>query len=127
MKNINFREYIKLALRTLQLTFIILKLTKVINWSWWLVLLPTISVIGILGSSLLLLKFLVSIKIKQFIVKNHKDLYEDLVKYGKNNERTIALVVIKAVKEFLNKEEFVIFVIKAVKEFLNKEKLKNTK
>jgi hypothetical protein len=24
----------------LQLTFIILKLTKVINWSWWLVLLP---------------------------------------------------------------------------------------
>lgn len=25
----------------LQIAFIVLKLTKVINWSWWLVLLPT--------------------------------------------------------------------------------------
>ena len=58
MKNINFRQYIKLALRTLQLTFIILKLTKVINWSWWLVLLPTISQIGIIGVLLIILLIL---------------------------------------------------------------------
>ena len=111
MKNINFRQYIKLALRTLQLTFIILKLTKVINWSWWLVLLPTISVIGILGSSLLLLKFLVLIKIKQLTVTNDlknkdlEDLYKDLKKYAKDNKTSIVFVVIKAVEEFLNKEK----------------------
>ena len=111
MKNINFRQYIKLALRTLQLTFIILKLTKVINWSWWLVLLPTILYVGIIGVLILLLAFVLLIKIKQLIVttdlknKDLKDLYKDLKKYAKDNKRSIVFVVIKAVKEFLNKEK----------------------
>ena len=62
MTNINFKQYFKLALITLQLTFIILKLTKVINWSWWLVLLPTIIQIGIISVLILLLAFLLLIK-----------------------------------------------------------------
>ena len=31
----------------LQITFIVLKLCKVINWSWWLVCLPTIISVGL--------------------------------------------------------------------------------
>lgn len=32
----------------LQITFIVLKLCKVINWSWWLVCLPTIISVGLI-------------------------------------------------------------------------------
>ena len=32
----------------LQITFIVLKLCKVINWSWWLVCLPTIILVGLI-------------------------------------------------------------------------------
>lgn len=40
----------------LQLTFIILKLCKVINWSWFFVLLPTL-----LGISAVILGFLIAL------------------------------------------------------------------
>lgn len=63
MTNINFKQYFKhMALITLQLTFIILKLTKVINWSWWLVLIPTILYVGIIGVLILLLAFVLLIE-----------------------------------------------------------------
>ena len=45
---------------------------------------------------------------KQFIVTSDlkkEDLYKDLEKYAKDNDRTIAFVVRKAIKEFLNKEK----------------------
>ena len=45
-------------LPALQLLFIALKLTKFIDWSWWLVLLPTISQIGIIGVLLIILLIL---------------------------------------------------------------------
>lgn len=32
----------------LQITFIVLKLCKVINWSWWLVCLPVIISVGLI-------------------------------------------------------------------------------
>lgn len=32
----------------LQLTFIILKLCEVINWSWWLVMLPSLLVVSLI-------------------------------------------------------------------------------
>jgi fatty acid desaturase len=31
-----------------QLTFVVLKLTHVINWSWWLVFLPTLIPLGLI-------------------------------------------------------------------------------
>ena len=45
-------------LPALQLLFIALKLTKFIDWSWWLVLLPTIIPAGIIGVLLLILLIL---------------------------------------------------------------------
>ena len=45
-------------LPALQLLFVALKLTKFIDWSWWLVLLPTIIQIGIIGVLLLILLIL---------------------------------------------------------------------
>ena len=45
---------------------------------------------------------------KQFTVSTDlkdEDLYKYLKKYAKDNERTIAFVVRKAVEEFLNKEK----------------------
>lgn len=38
----------------LQIVFIVLKLCKVINWSWWLVLLPTIISAGIAAVALII-------------------------------------------------------------------------
>jgi ABC-type Fe3+-siderophore transport system permease subunit len=38
----------------LQIAFIVLKLCKVINWSWWLVMIPTIAGAGFLIIALLL-------------------------------------------------------------------------
>ena len=52
-------------LLALQLFFVALKLTKVINWSWWLVLLPTISIVGIIG--VLLIIFLILCLINNFL------------------------------------------------------------
>ena len=52
-------------LPALQLLFIALKLTKFIDWSWWLVLLPTISQIGIIG--VLLIIFLILCLINNFL------------------------------------------------------------
>ena len=49
-------------LPALQLFFVALKLTKVINWSWWLVLLPTILYVGIIGVLILLLAFVLLIE-----------------------------------------------------------------
>ena len=46
----------------LQLAFIILKLTKFINWSWWLVLLPTIIPVGIIGILIIIYTILISIE-----------------------------------------------------------------
>ena len=45
---------------------------------------------------------------QQFIVTSDlkdEDLYKDLKKYAKDNERPISFVVKKAVEEFLNKEK----------------------
>ena len=45
---------------------------------------------------------------KQFTVSSdlkNEDLYKDLVKYAKKNDRPIAFVVRKALEEFLNKEK----------------------
>ena len=45
---------------------------------------------------------------QQFIVTSDlqdKDLYKDLKKYAKDNDRSISFVVRKAVEEFLNKEK----------------------
>ena len=45
---------------------------------------------------------------KQFTISTdlkNEDLYKDLKKYAKKNDRTIAFVVRKAVEEFLNKEK----------------------
>ena len=45
---------------------------------------------------------------KQFTISTdlkNEDLYKYLKKYAKDNERTIAFVVRKAVEEFLNKEK----------------------
>lgn len=36
-------------LDVLTIVFVILKLVGVINWSWWMVLLPTLLVWGVLG------------------------------------------------------------------------------
>lgn len=52
-------------LPVLQLIFIILKLTKFIDWSWCLVLLPTIIPIGIIG--VLLIIFLILCLINNFL------------------------------------------------------------
>ena len=52
-------------LPALQLLFVALKLTKFIDWSWWLVLLPTISIVGIIG--VLLLIFLILCLINNFL------------------------------------------------------------
>ena len=49
----------------LQLLFVALKLTKFIDWSWWLVLLPTIIQIGIIG--VLLIIFLILCLINNFL------------------------------------------------------------
>jgi hypothetical protein len=49
-------------LPALQLTFIILKLTKVIAWSWWLVLLPTILPVCIVGLLIIIYTFLLLIE-----------------------------------------------------------------
>jgi hypothetical protein len=49
-------------LPALQLIFITLKLTKVINWSWWLVLLPTISPVCIVGLLIIIYTFLLLIE-----------------------------------------------------------------
>ena len=45
----------------LQIAFIVLKLCKVINWSWWWVMAPTWSII-VLVILLLIINFLLSIK-----------------------------------------------------------------
>ena len=45
-------------LPALQLLFVALKLTKFIDWSWWLVLLLTIIPAGIIGVLLLILLIL---------------------------------------------------------------------
>ena len=37
----------------LQLMFIYLKLTEVIDWSWWFIMMPTIAVIGIVGLTII--------------------------------------------------------------------------
>ena len=45
---------------------------------------------------------------KQFIVTfdlKKEDLYKDLEKYAKDNDRSISFVVRKAVEELLNKEK----------------------
>lgn len=45
---------------------------------------------------------------KQFIVTSDlkdEDLYKDLKKYAKDNERTTAFVIRKIITEFLNKEK----------------------
>lgn len=45
---------------------------------------------------------------QQFIVTTdlkNEDLYKDLKKYAKDNERTIAFVVRKLIEKFLNKEK----------------------
>ena len=52
-------------LPALQLLFIALKLTKFIDWSWWLVLLPTILPAGIVG--VLLIIFLILCLINNFL------------------------------------------------------------
>lgn len=52
-------------LPALQLIFITLKLTKFIDWSWWLVLLPTIIPAGIIG--VLLIIFLILCLINNFL------------------------------------------------------------
>jgi hypothetical protein len=52
-------------LPALQLLFVALKLTKFIDWSWWLVLLPTIIQIGIIG--VLLIIFLILCLINNFL------------------------------------------------------------
>lgn len=39
----------------LQITFIVLKLTGVITWSWWLVLLPAIISVGLIVLALIIL------------------------------------------------------------------------
>lgn len=57
-------------LPALQLLFIALKLTKFIDWSWWLVLLPTISQIGIIG--VLLIIFLILCLINNFLNNVYK-------------------------------------------------------
>ena len=49
----------------LQLIFITLKLTKFIDWSWWLVLLPTILPAGIIG--ILIIIYLILCLIKLFL------------------------------------------------------------
>ncbi|MEG0898474.1 MAG: transmembrane Fragile-X-F protein [Oscillospiraceae bacterium] len=45
-KNVTYNEIG--FLNVLTLIFVVLKLVEVINWSWWLVLLPTIINIGIM-------------------------------------------------------------------------------
>ena len=52
-------------LPALQLIFITLKLTKFIDWSWWLVLLPTILPAGIIG--ILIPIYLILCLIKLFL------------------------------------------------------------
>ena len=52
-------------LPALQLLFVALKLTKFIDWSWWLVLLPTILPAGIIG--VLLIIFLILCLINNFL------------------------------------------------------------
>jgi hypothetical protein len=49
-------------LPALQLLFVALKLTKFIDWSWWLVLLPTISPLSIVGLLMIIYTFLLLIK-----------------------------------------------------------------
>ena len=49
----------------LQLVFITLKLTKFIDWSWWLVLLPTIFPAGIIG--ILIIIYLILCLIQLFL------------------------------------------------------------
>jgi hypothetical protein len=46
----------------LQIAFIVLKLCKVIQWSWWLVLLPTIIPLGII-----LVLFLIYLGVKKYV------------------------------------------------------------
>lgn len=52
-------------LPVLGIVFIILKLTNVITWSWWLVLLPFIIQAGLLTFALVILGVAVYIKYKQ--------------------------------------------------------------
>ena len=54
LQNMNFFTVTPLSL---QLTFIILKQTKFIAWSWWLVLLPSIIICGVLPLVLLIITF----------------------------------------------------------------------
>jgi ABC-type nickel/cobalt efflux system permease component RcnA len=48
----------------LQIAFIVLKLCAVINWSWWLVLLPTLISAGIALLFLLAIAVLVLLKVR---------------------------------------------------------------
>ena len=50
-------------------------------------------------------QFIVSTDLKISTDLKNEDLYKDLVKYAKNNDRSISFVVRKAIKEFLNKEK----------------------
>lgn len=49
----------------LAIVFIVLKLTNVINWSWWLVLLPLIIQAGLLILALAIIGIAVYIKYKK--------------------------------------------------------------
>lgn len=64
MENKNVLKRGKTFIGLLQIAFIVLKLCAVINWSWWLVMLPTLIIAGIVLLFVLACGVLVLLKVR---------------------------------------------------------------
>lgn len=62
-------------LELLTVVFIVLKLTGVIGWAWWLVLLPTIITV-VLYIAMFVIHLVVSSGLRKEMKKMHKDFFD---------------------------------------------------